>query len=159
MRGIVQGILKGEASLYHWPPVWLVWNQLYDNWQFLFLFAKQTNSKPVKQEVNGTVILPPLVFPGLSFEKELSRQDKMQLGHNWEWQEWDFLENLIKFCSLRITENMLNWSIMRMNETYHSFSVGYCKINFQLNSAWIKLARFNNVNMYGTMFDWHILSV
>ncbi len=24
-----------------------------------------TNSKPVKQEVNGTVILPPLVFPGL----------------------------------------------------------------------------------------------
>ncbi len=40
-----QGILKGEVSLYHWPPVWLVWNQLYDNWQFLFLFAKQTNPK------------------------------------------------------------------------------------------------------------------
>jgi hypothetical protein len=38
-----QVILKGEVSLYHWPPVWLVWNQLYDNWQFLFLFAKQTN--------------------------------------------------------------------------------------------------------------------
>ncbi len=37
-----QGILKGEVSLYHWPPVWLVWNQLYDNRQFLFLFAKQT---------------------------------------------------------------------------------------------------------------------
>ncbi len=31
-------------SLYHWPPVWLVWNQLYDNWQFLFLFAKHTNT-------------------------------------------------------------------------------------------------------------------
>ncbi len=26
----LQGILKGEVSLYHWPPVWLVWNQLYD---------------------------------------------------------------------------------------------------------------------------------
>jgi hypothetical protein len=39
----MQGILKGEASLYHWPPVWLVWNQLYCYWQFLFLFAKQTN--------------------------------------------------------------------------------------------------------------------
>jgi hypothetical protein len=25
------------------------------------------NSKPVKQEVNGTVIFPPLVFPALSF--------------------------------------------------------------------------------------------
>jgi hypothetical protein len=39
-----QGILKGEKSLYCWPPVWLVWNQLYDYWQFLFLCAKQTNS-------------------------------------------------------------------------------------------------------------------
>jgi len=38
-----QGILKGKVSLYCWPPVWLVWNQPYDNWQFLFLFAKQTN--------------------------------------------------------------------------------------------------------------------
>ncbi len=32
--------LRGEISQYHWPLVWLVWNQLYDNWQFLFLFAK-----------------------------------------------------------------------------------------------------------------------
>ncbi len=38
-----QGILKGKVSLYCWPPVWLVWNQLYDLWQFLFLFAKQAN--------------------------------------------------------------------------------------------------------------------
>ncbi len=38
-----QRILKGEVSQYRWPPVWPVWNQLYDNWQFLFLFAKQTN--------------------------------------------------------------------------------------------------------------------
>ncbi len=34
---IEQGILKGEVSLYHWPPVWLVLNQLYDNWRFLFI--------------------------------------------------------------------------------------------------------------------------
>ncbi len=33
-----QGILKGEVSLYSWPPVWLVWNQLNDNWQiFIYL--------------------------------------------------------------------------------------------------------------------------
>ncbi len=38
-----QGILKGEVSLYSWPSLRLVWNQLYDNWQFMFLFAKQTN--------------------------------------------------------------------------------------------------------------------
>jgi hypothetical protein len=30
------------------------------------------DSKPVKQEVNGTVILPPLVFPGLSLENIFS---------------------------------------------------------------------------------------
>ncbi len=38
-----QGILRGKVSLYCWPPVWLVWNQLYVNWQYLFLFAEQTN--------------------------------------------------------------------------------------------------------------------
>jgi hypothetical protein len=38
-----QGILKWKISLYGWPPVWLVWNQLDDNWQVLFLFAKQAN--------------------------------------------------------------------------------------------------------------------
>ncbi len=48
-----QGILKGEVSLYHWPPVWRVWNQLYDNWQFLFLFAKQTN--PTQSNRRSTV--------------------------------------------------------------------------------------------------------
>ncbi len=36
LGGFEQGILKGEVSLYHWPPVWLVWNQVNDNWQFLF---------------------------------------------------------------------------------------------------------------------------
>jgi hypothetical protein len=40
---LVQGVLKGEVSQYRWSPIWLVWNKLYDNWQFWFLFAKQTN--------------------------------------------------------------------------------------------------------------------
>jgi hypothetical protein len=35
-----QGILEGEISLYHWPPFWLVWNQLYGNWHF-FVFRLQ----------------------------------------------------------------------------------------------------------------------
>ncbi len=43
LLSLSQGILKGEVLLYHWPPVWLVWNQLCDNWQFLFLFEKQIN--------------------------------------------------------------------------------------------------------------------
>ncbi len=32
-RYMIQGILKGEVSLYCWPPVWLVWNQPFDNSQ------------------------------------------------------------------------------------------------------------------------------
>ncbi len=44
-----QGILKGKVSLYHWPPVGPIWNQLYDYWYFLFLFAKQTNSNLSKR--------------------------------------------------------------------------------------------------------------
>ncbi len=27
--GEMQGILKGEVSLFHWPPVWLVWISLF----------------------------------------------------------------------------------------------------------------------------------
>jgi len=42
-QSLNQGILKGEVSLYRWPPVCLVWNQLHYNRPFLFLFAKQAN--------------------------------------------------------------------------------------------------------------------
>jgi hypothetical protein len=56
--GSEQGILKGEVSLYCWPPVWQVWNQLYDNWQYL------QNRLIHKKRRSMVVILPPLVFPG-----------------------------------------------------------------------------------------------
>jgi hypothetical protein len=45
---LTQGILKGEISLYHWPPVWLVWISL-----FCIVSCHTADSKPVKQEVNG----------------------------------------------------------------------------------------------------------
>ncbi len=57
-----QGILMGEVWLYHWPPVWLVWISLFGKKNVSSFTA---DSKPVQQEVNGTVTLPPLVFPGL----------------------------------------------------------------------------------------------
>ncbi len=59
-----QGILKGEVSLYHLPPVWLVWNQLYDNWQFLFLFAKQTNPNQSSRRSTVQWYFTLLVFLG-----------------------------------------------------------------------------------------------
>jgi len=60
-----QGILKGK---YHCTI-----NLLFD-WFGLVCFANKNkivschsaDTKPVKQEVNGKVILPPLVFPGFS---------------------------------------------------------------------------------------------
>ncbi len=32
LHGVSPRSTKGEVSLYHSPPVWLVWNQLYDYW-------------------------------------------------------------------------------------------------------------------------------
>ncbi len=58
-------MLKGEVLLYHWPPVWLVWNLLYDYWQFLFLFAKQTNPNQSNRRSTVQWYFPPLVFPGI----------------------------------------------------------------------------------------------
>ncbi len=44
-----QGFLKGEVSLYCWPPVWLVWNQLYGNCHFLQNRLIQTSKTGVRQ--------------------------------------------------------------------------------------------------------------
>jgi hypothetical protein len=59
-----QGMLKVGVSLYHWPPVWLVWISLFCKQKQKLSVAMQLIPKPVKQEVNGTVILTPLAFPG-----------------------------------------------------------------------------------------------
>jgi hypothetical protein len=40
---------------------------LFD-WFVLIVSCHTADSKPVKQEVNGTVILPPLVFPGQTLQ-------------------------------------------------------------------------------------------
>ncbi len=37
--------------------------------------CRTADSKPVKQEVNSTVILPPLVFPGSSFSQSVIMRD------------------------------------------------------------------------------------
>ncbi len=62
------GNTNGGSITARWPNVSLVWNELYDDWQFLFLCAKQTNTNQSKKEPNGTVILPPLVFPGQVYQ-------------------------------------------------------------------------------------------
>ncbi len=61
---LCKGILKGEVSLYRWPPIWLVWNQLYDYWQFLCFYLQNRlvqTSQTGGQRYSDT---SPLVFPG-----------------------------------------------------------------------------------------------
>jgi len=65
-----------KVSLYCWPPVCLVWNQLYDNWQFLVLFAKQTNSNQSNRRSTVQWYFPPLIFPDQYF----------RLGVCYQWQ-------------------------------------------------------------------------
>jgi hypothetical protein len=78
-----QGILKGEVTLYCWPPVWLVWNQLYDYWQFLFLFAKQTNPNQSNRRSMGQwyfplqhsllfLLYPWVIWPPINFFMKLA---------------------------------------------------------------------------------------
>jgi hypothetical protein len=69
-------------------------------WQLpIFVFISKTSqSKPVKQEVNGTVILPPpLVFPGLSLI--------LSMG----WTE-DMSNYLVKFSTAALAAPV--WDIM-----------------------------------------------
>jgi len=66
LYSFVQGILKGEVSLYHWPSVLLVRISPVLQIKTKNVSCHEANSKPVKQEVNSTVIFPPLVFLALS---------------------------------------------------------------------------------------------
>ncbi len=52
----MQGILKGEVSLYHWPPVLLVLQI-----KTKIVSSHTADYKSVKQEVSSTVILSSLV--------------------------------------------------------------------------------------------------
>ncbi len=60
---VIAGNTKGEVLLYCWPPVWLVWNQLYDNWQF-WLFENRViqTSQIGGQQYSDT---PPFSIPWL----------------------------------------------------------------------------------------------
>ncbi len=86
-RGL--GMLKGEVSLYHWSPVWLVWNQLQDNWQFVFICKNRLiQTRPVEQEVNGTVILPPLVsLQGVIWRRQFHNVDGRVTNRSLELQK------------------------------------------------------------------------
>jgi hypothetical protein len=55
----------------------------------LFLFAKQTNPNQSKKEVNGTVISPPLVFPGLTSKSDLRGITKCDQIHGIDYNEFD----------------------------------------------------------------------
>jgi hypothetical protein len=101
-----QVILKGEVSLYRWPPVRRVWNQLFDHWHFLFLCAKQTN--PNQSNRRSTV---QWYFP--LKHSLLNTQVRFQ-KHNNVWpnpkQSWSHLklQMISSFCCNKPTADMLN---------------------------------------------------
>ncbi len=64
---VCAGNTKGEIKVHHWPPVWLIWNRLHNYWQFLFLFAQQTNPNQSNRRSTVQWYFPPLVFPGFAF--------------------------------------------------------------------------------------------
>jgi hypothetical protein len=57
---LVQRILKGKVSLYCRPLVLLGWNVLFC--KLKLVSCHMADSKQVKLDVNGTVILHPQVF-------------------------------------------------------------------------------------------------
>ncbi len=73
-----QGTLKGEVSLYHWPPVLLVWNQLYGNWHFLFLFAKQMNPNQSNSRTTGLTLAMKYYIGFLLLFKQVSTDNSWQ---------------------------------------------------------------------------------
>ncbi len=52
-----------------------------------------TDSKPVKQEVNGTVILPPLVFPALAYLPQTS-VTKIDVSYVLKFTGWFTLQHI-----------------------------------------------------------------
>ncbi len=50
----------------------------------MFLFAKQTNPNQSKQEVSGTVILPPLVFPASRISPVRYRGTGVKGSSHWQ---------------------------------------------------------------------------
>ncbi len=58
-----------------WPPVWLVWNKLYDNCQVFFLFAKQANPNRPNRRSVVKWYFPHLVFPAFSRLASTTRRD------------------------------------------------------------------------------------
>jgi hypothetical protein len=59
-------------------------------WQLtIFVFICKTDqSKPIKQEVNGTVILPPFVFPAPTLAH--------RIGLGWKWQTATGIIQIVK---------------------------------------------------------------
>ena len=51
----------GKVSLYGWPPIYFVWIQLLCFCWISNSFTCSVKSKPVKQEVSCTVLIPPML--------------------------------------------------------------------------------------------------
>ena len=69
-------LTEGEVSQYDWPPDYFVWIQLLCLCLVNYRFTSLVKSKPVKQEVSCTVILPPPGDCSLNMHSNFSKGDQ-----------------------------------------------------------------------------------
>ncbi len=96
------GNTKGEVSLYHWPPVWLVWMQLYDNRHFCFYLQNrliQTNQTGGQWYSDTS----PFSIPCLSHKTKWSK--KWRGCEIWSWYSLLFARLPNEKTSYRIDIN------------------------------------------------------
>ncbi len=118
-RCLIQGILKGTYHctidlLFDWFRINCMTTE------FLFVcICKTDKSKPVKQEINSTVIPPCLVFPGLSPDKTvwlISQLTKWQNDKMTKWQN----DKMTKWQNDKMTkwqnDKMTKWQIDKMTK-------------------------------------------
>ncbi len=83
-----QGILKREVSLYHWPPVWLVWNRLYDNLHLFYFQNRQIQTSLTGgQGYSNTYLFRLLWFIIISVFETILEVLKVEEGERYAGQD------------------------------------------------------------------------
>ncbi len=98
-----QWILKGEVSLYRWPSVWLVWNQLHHCWQFCFYLQNrliQTSQTGQWYSDTSPFSIPCIGLAYPSYWKLIRRSSKLSKTF-WNARKSLFSENALEIAHVK----------------------------------------------------------
>ena len=113
--------------MYGWPPVWMVRVQLLCLYWIRFRFPSLVESKPVKQEVSHTVILPLTALSRthlFSFENNFSSYCK----YLFQSKQWTIPTYFLKVSPLA---NVLNLMIRQINNFITTGFIAWTWISLQ----------------------------